>query len=105
MTPIDRPVLTPRNSIWCVSYMRKEFRCGVSDFIKALAFSGGPANARPKAAFAAAAYKDLKVLKSYIGNAGQVRDGGRPSIIETLDLCNNELRKEVERLGAVALFN
>jgi hypothetical protein len=85
--------------------MRKELRWGVSDFTKALAFSGGPANARRKAAFAATAYKDSEVLKSYFDNANQLRDSGRQSIIETLDLGNNELRKEVERLGAVAPFN
>jgi len=85
--------------------MRKELRWGVSDFTKALAFAGGPANARRKAAFAAAAYKDSEVLKSYVGDADQLQDGGRQSIIETLDLGNNELRKEVERLGAVAPFN
>lgn len=85
--------------------MRKEFRWGVSDFAKALAISGGAANARRRAAFAAAAYKDLNILKSYVGDAGLVHADGRKSMIETLDLGNNELRKEVERLGSVAPFN
>jgi hypothetical protein len=81
-------------------YMRKELRWGISDFTKALASAGGPNNARRKAAFAAAAYKDSEVLKSYIGDADV-----RQSIIDTLDLGNNELRKEVERLGSMAPFN
>src|SRR5438067_13158389 len=68
------------------NYMRKELRWGVSDFTKALAFSSGPANARRKTAFATAAYKDSEVLKSYFGNSGQLRDGSRQPIIETLDL-------------------
>jgi hypothetical protein len=84
------------------SYMRKELRLGVSDFTKALAVSGGPTNARRKAAFATAAYKDPEVLKSYCGNMG---DGIRKSIIETLDLGRNELRKEVEKLGAISPFS
>ena len=87
------------------NYMRQELRWSISDFDKALAFSTGPANTRRKAAFAAAAYKDSEVVKSYFDNAGQLRDGCRQSIIETLDLGNNELRKEVENLGGVAPFN
>ena len=85
--------------------MRKELRWGVSDFITALASSEGSNNTRRKAAFVAAAYKDAEVLKSYVGNADQLLDNGRQSIIETLDLGNNELRKEVKRLGAMAPFN
>jgi hypothetical protein len=86
--------------------MRKELRWGVSDFIKALASAEGSNNTRRKAAFAAAAYKDPEVLKSYFGKANQLcDDGSRQSIIETLDLGNNELRKEVERLGDIAPFN
>ena len=73
------------------NYMQKELCWGVSDFTKALAFSGGPANTHQKAAFASAAYNDLQVLKSYFGNASQLQDGIRQSIIETLDLGNNEL--------------
>lgn len=61
------------------NYMRKELHWGVSDFTRALAFSKGPANARRKAAFSAAAYKDSEVLKSYFGNAGQLQDGVRQS--------------------------
>ena len=64
---------------------------GVSDFVKALSFAGGSNNTRRKAAFAAAAYNDLQVLKSYFGNASQLQDGIRQSIIEMLDLGNNEL--------------
>lgn len=87
------------------NYMRTELRWGVSEFTKALALSGGPANARRKAAFAATAYKDSEVLKSHFGNIGQLQDGGRLPIIETLDLGNNELRKEVEKLGTIEPFN
>jgi hypothetical protein len=83
-------------------YMRKELRWGVSDFIKALASAEGPNNARRKAAFAAAAYKDSEVLNSCFGDADH---DVRQSIIEALDLGNNELRKEVERLGSIAPFN
>ena len=70
-----------------------------------LASAGGSNNTRQKAAFAAAAFKDSEVLKSYFSNANQIWDGGRQAIIETLDLGNNELRKEVERLGSIAPFN
>ena len=87
------------------TYIRTELRWSVSDFVKALAFSEGPANARRKAAFGAAVYKDPEVLKSYIGNANQLQADARQSVIDTLDLGNNELRKEVERLGSVAPFN
>ncbi|KAF1810528.1 hypothetical protein P152DRAFT_88388 [Eremomyces bilateralis CBS 781.70] len=87
------------------NFMRNEFRWGVSDFVKTLAFSDGSNNTRRKAAFAAAAYKDPEVLKSYFGDVDQQWDGGRQSIIEILDLGNNELRREVERLGDLALFN
>jgi hypothetical protein len=87
------------------SYMRTELRWGVSDFIKALSSASGPNNARRKAAFAAAAYKDPEVLKPFFNDADQLWDGVRQSTIETLDLGNNELRKEVERLGARAPFN
>ena len=80
------------------NFMRNELRWGVSDFIKALASSEGSSNTRQKTAFAATAYNDLEVL-------GQLLDGSRQSIIETLDLGNNELRKEVERLGAIAPFD
>jgi hypothetical protein len=87
------------------NFMRNELRWSVSDFIKALASSEGSNNTRRKATFAATAYNDLDVLKSYLGKADQLLDGGRQSIIETLDLGNNELRKEVERLGAIAPFD
>jgi hypothetical protein len=85
--------------------MRNELRWGIADFIKVLASAGGSNNTRRKAAFAAAAYKDSEVLESYFGDADQLWDGGRQAIIETLDLGNNELRKEVETLGAIAPFN
>ena len=84
--------------------MRNEFRWGVADFVKALASADGSNNTRRKAAFAAAAYEDSEVLKSYFGDANQVRDGGRQSVIEVLDLGNNELRKEVEILGDIMPF-
>jgi hypothetical protein len=42
---------------------------------------------------------------SYFDYANQLCDGGRQSIIETLDLGNNKLQKEVERLGSIAPFN
>jgi hypothetical protein len=87
------------------NFMRNELRWGVSDFIKALASSEGSNNTRRKAAFAATAYNDSEVLMSYLGEADQLLDGGRRSIIETLDLGNNELRKEVERLGAITPFD
>jgi len=41
----------------------------------------------------------------YVVNAGPLWDGYRQSIIKTLDLGNNELRKEVEKVGAMAPFN
>jgi hypothetical protein len=87
------------------NYMRKELRWVVSDFIKALSSAEGSSNTRRKAAFATAAYMDSEVLKSCVGDADQLCDSGRQSIIETLDLGNNELRKEVERLGNIAPFN
>ena len=85
--------------------MWKELHWGVSDFTKALALSGGPANAHQKAAFAATAYTDSEVLKLYVVNAGPLQDGYRQSIIKTLDLGNNELWKEVEKVGAMAPLN
>ena len=87
------------------NYMRNEFRWGVSDFVKTLASAGGSNNTRRKAAFAAAAYEDLEVLRSYYDDANQLWDGRRKSMIETLDLGNKELRKEVERLGVIMPFN
>ncbi len=54
------------------NYMRKELCWRVSDFIKVLASAGGSNNTRRKAAFAAAAYKDLEVLKSYFGDTDQL---------------------------------
>jgi hypothetical protein len=87
------------------NFMRNELRWGVSDFVMALASSEGPNNSRRKAAFVAAAYQDSGILKSYLGDANQLWGDGRQFIIETLDLGNNELRKEVERLGTMAPFN
>jgi hypothetical protein len=87
------------------NFMRTELRWGVSDFVTALASSEGSSNTRRKAAFVAAAYKNSDVLKSYLGDADQLWDDGRQTIIETLDLGNNELRKEVETLGNMAPFN
>src|ERR1700694_1124395 len=49
--------------------------------------------------------QDSGILKSYLGDANQLWGDGRQFIIETLDLGNNELRKEVERLGTMAPFN
>jgi hypothetical protein len=87
------------------NYMRSEFRWGVSDFVKALASSTGSSNTRRKAAFSAAAYEDLEVLKSYFGDTDQLWDSHRKSIIEMLDLGKNVLRKEVERLASIVPFN
>ena len=87
------------------NYMRNELRWGVSDFIKALASSKGSNNTRRKSAFVAAAYKDQEVLKSYFGDTDQLWDGARQSMIVTLDLGNNELRREVKKLGAIAPFS
>jgi hypothetical protein len=87
------------------NYMRKELRWGIPDFVKALAEAGGPNNARRKAAFATAAYKDPDVVKTFFDDTNQLWDGVRESVIEILDLGNNELRKEIERLGSMAPFN
>ncbi|KAH8656431.1 hypothetical protein BGZ61DRAFT_306759, partial [Ilyonectria robusta] len=87
------------------NFMRKELRWGVTDFVKALASAEGPNNTRRRTAFVTAVYKDPEVLKSYFGDADQLGGDGRLSVIETLDLGNNELRKEVERLGTMAPFN
>jgi len=87
----DRPDQTLKSSIWYAII------CETSS-------ADGSNNTRRKAAFAAAAYKDSEVLKSYFGDANQVRDGGRQSVIEVLDLGNNELRKEVEILGDIMPF-
>src|SRR5438046_1252376 len=89
------------------NYMRSELRWGVSDFIKALASSKGSNSAHQKSAFVTAAYKDEEVLKSesYFGDADELWDGTRQSLIVTLDLGNNELRREVKRLGAIEPFS
>ena len=73
------------------SYMRTQFRWGISDLVKALASANGANNARRKASFAAAAYKDPEVVKCFFNDAGQLWDGVRESAIEALDLGNNEL--------------
>ncbi len=88
------------------NFMRKELRWGVSDFVTTLASSEGSNNTRRKAAFRAAAYES-EALKSYFSNTDpdQLWGDYRQSVIETLDLGNNELRKEVERLGTLAPFN
>jgi hypothetical protein len=87
------------------SYMRNEFRWGVSDFVKALASSSGSRNTRRKPAFSVAMHEDLEVLRSYFDDTDQLWDGRRKSVIEILDLGKNELRKEVERLGSIVPFN
>jgi len=89
------------------NYMRNEFRWGVSDFVKALASSTGSNNTRRKAAFSAAAYEDLEVLRSYFEfeDTEQLWNSRRKSIIEILDLGKNELRKEVERLCSIMPFS
>jgi hypothetical protein len=85
--------------------MRNELRWTISDFVKALASANGSTNTRRKAAFAAAAYQDSEVLRSCFDDADQLWDSRRKSIIKTLDLGKNELRKEVERLGSIVPFN
>jgi hypothetical protein len=87
------------------SYMRKELGWSISDFIKALASAGGNNNARRKSNFAAAAYKDPEVVKGFFDDTDQPWDGVRASVIDALDLGNNELRKEVGMLGSMAPFN
>ncbi|KAH7113631.1 hypothetical protein EDB81DRAFT_824890 [Dactylonectria macrodidyma] len=87
------------------NFMRNELRWGVADLVTALASSEGSNNTRRKAAFVAAAYKDSEVLKSYFRDADQLWGDGRQSIIEALDLGDNELRREVENLGTIPPFN
>jgi len=85
--------------------MRNELGWSISDFIKALASAGGHNNARRKSNFAAAAYKDPEVVKCFFEDTDQPWDGVRASVIDALDLGNNELRKEVGMLGSMAPFN
>jgi hypothetical protein len=44
-------------------------------------------------------------VNCFFNDVDQLWDGVRESVIETLDLGSNELRKEVERLGSVEPFN
>ena len=71
----------------------------ISDFIRALTDAKGAVNAHRKAAFAAAAYKEPKVLESYF-----VDEGIRQSVTQALDLGSNELRKEVRKLSDIETF-
>ena len=87
------------------NYMRNELRWGVADFVKVLASAGGSNNTRQKAAFAAAAFKDSEVLKSYVGDAGQLQDGGRIRLcpgIQRRQWCSHVQRADRATLRRVA---
>ena len=56
-------------------------------------------NAYRKAAFAAAVYKELKVLESYFINKGI-----KQSVTQALNLSSNELQKEVRKLSDIETF-
>src|SRR5436190_15245816 len=71
----------------------------ISDFIRALTDAKGAVNARRKAAFAAAAYKEPKVLESYF-----VYKDIRQSVTQALNLDSNELRKKVRKLSDIKTF-
>ena len=71
----------------------------ISDFIKALTDVKGAVNAHRKVAFAAAAYKELKVLESYFVNKGI-----KQSVTQALNLGNNKLWKEVRKLSDIETF-
>ena len=79
--------------------LRTSVYWSISDFIRALTVAKGAVNARRKAAFAAAAYKEPKVLESYF-----VDEGIRQSVTQALDLDSNELRKEVRKLNDIETF-
>ncbi|KAL9594964.1 MAG: hypothetical protein Q9179_005170 [Wetmoreana sp. 5 TL-2023] len=89
----------------CAYIMSHDVYWSVSDFLRVLAAAEGPVNIRRKTAFAAAAYKDSEVLGLYLGDEDQPWNGVRESVIQALDLGNNELRKEVRRLGDVGPFS
>ena len=84
--------------------LRTDVYWSVSDFIRALIAAEGPINVRRKTAFAAAAYKDSKVLGLYFDDEGQPWNGVRHSVIQALDLGRKELRKEVLQLGQTKPF-
>ena len=71
----------------------------ISDFIRALTDAKGAVNTCQKAAFAAAAYKEPKVLESYF-----VNEGIRQLVTQALDLGSNELWKEVRKLSDIETF-
>lgn len=71
--------------------LRTDVYWSVSDFLRVLAATEGPVNIRRKTAFAAAAYKDSEVLGLYLGDEDQLWNGVRESVIQALDLGNNEL--------------
>ena len=76
----------------------------ISNFIKTLTDVKGAVNAHRKTAFATATYENPKVLELYFSEKYQPWNGIRQSVIQALDLGENELRKEVESLGTIAPF-
>src|SRR5439155_23799922 len=79
--------------------LRTSVYWSISDFIRALTDAKGAVNARQKAAFAAATYKEPKVLESYF-----VNEGIRQLVTQALDLGSNELWKEVRKLSDIETF-
>jgi hypothetical protein len=108
-TPPDSRRRSPRSDTekleMACKYMRKELRWSISDLIKALASTHGANNARRKAAFAAAAYKDPEVVRCFFNDADELWNGVKESVIGKLDLGKNELRKEVKSLNSIEPFN
>ncbi|KAL2048322.1 hypothetical protein N7G274_000233 [Stereocaulon virgatum] len=85
--------------------LRTDVYWSVSDFLRVLTAAEGPVNIRRKTAFAAAAYQDSNVLGLYFDDEDRPWNGVRQSVIQALDLGNNELRNEVRRLGDMAPFS
>ncbi|KAL2037846.1 hypothetical protein N7G274_009320 [Stereocaulon virgatum] len=85
--------------------LRTDVYSSVSDFLRVLTAAEGPVNIRRKTAFAAAAYQDSNVLGLYFDDEDRPWNGVRQSVIQALDLGNNELRNEVRRLGDMAPFS
>ena len=85
-------------------YLWNNLYWGISNFIEALAITEDPVNTHRKTAFTIAAYKNLKVLKLYFSDKYQPWNSVRQSVIQALDLRENELQKEVESLGTITLF-
>jgi hypothetical protein len=87
------------------NFLRDELGWGVSNFVTAMAASEAPHSTRRKDAFVKAAYENPEVLQSFLIDGKQRWGGCRKPIIDALDLGNNELWKEVERLGTMAPFH